>query len=60
MESNISQEGCCVQKFKEPKFVLLITGMVLLAAIVVISIIRDRIVNQIQSQVTVTGQGKVV
>ncbi|MBI5466342.1 MAG: SIMPL domain-containing protein [Candidatus Kerfeldbacteria bacterium] len=36
-----------------------LVGMVLLAGIVVVAILRDRIVNQPQWQVQVTGQGKV-
>lgn len=44
---------------KVQKLVVIITGMVLLASIVILAILRDRIVNQPQYQVTVVGQGKV-
>ena len=36
-----------------------LVGYVLLATIVIVAILRDRIVNQPQWQVSVTGQGKV-
>jgi uncharacterized protein len=36
-----------------------IVGMVLLATIVIVAIVRDRIVNQPQAQVSVAGMGKV-
>lgn len=45
--------------WRQPKVVLSLAGMVLLAGIVTIAIIKDRIVNQPQWQVNVTGQGKV-
>jgi len=41
------------------KVILIIIGMVLLAGIVVVAILRDRIVNQPQYQVSVVGQGKI-
>lgn len=39
--------------------IILIIAMVLIAGVVVVSILRDRIVNQPQWQVSVIGQGKV-
>lgn len=42
-----------------PKFVLMLVALLLLAGIVVISILRDRIVNTQFRSVTITGQGKV-
>ncbi len=42
-----------------PKIVLAGLAMVLIAVVVVVSIVRDRIVNQQQWQVSVIGQGKV-
>ncbi len=45
--------------WREPRVVLALIGMVLLAGIVTVSILRDRIVNYPQWQVNVTGQGKV-
>ncbi len=44
---------------KWPKLVLVGLAMVLITAVVVVSIVRDRIVNQQQWQVSVIGQGKV-
>jgi uncharacterized protein YggE len=48
-----------VSGVKWPKLVLVGLAMVLIAAVVIVSIIRDRIVNQQQWQVSVIGQGKV-
>jgi len=44
---------------KTQKFVLLLAGMVLLAGVVIISIIKDRIIDNPHYQISVTGQGKV-
>lgn len=54
----MEQENACCHNF-DKKYVLIILGMVLLAAIVVVSILRDWITNDYQNQVSVTGQGKV-
>jgi hypothetical protein len=54
----MEQENTCCHNF-DKKYVLIILGMVLLAAIVIASILRDWITNDMQSQVSVTGQGKV-
>ncbi len=48
-----------LSSFKNPKFILKLLGMLLLAGIIIVSIIRDRIVNYPQYQVSVNGQGKV-
>lgn len=45
--------------WREPKFVLALVGLLLLAGIITISILRDRIVNPNLQQVTVNGQGRV-
>ncbi len=45
--------------WKSPKSWLMLIGIILLAGVIVISILRDRIVNQTFKQVTVTGQGRV-
>ena len=42
-----------------PKFVLALVALLLLAGVVTISILRDRIVNQQFRSVTIAGQGKV-
>jgi uncharacterized protein YggE len=44
---------------KRPRFVLILVGIVLLAAIIIVAILRDRLVNQQFKSVTVTGQGRV-
>lgn len=49
------QKECC----KKPKTAILLVGMVLLAAVLIVAVIRDRIVNQMNWQISVTGQGKV-
>ncbi|HLN19168.1 MAG TPA: SIMPL domain-containing protein [Patescibacteria group bacterium] len=54
MEQNNS---CCAHFDK--KHLLIVLGMVLLAAIIIVSILRDWITNDYQNQVSVTGQGKV-
>lgn len=48
-----------LSSYKSPKFILKLVGIILLAGIVIVSIIRDRIVNNPQYQVSVSGQGKV-
>ena len=53
------KEKCCSIKWKEPKFILLVLGVVLLAGIIIVALVRERIVNPMQNQVTVYGQGKV-
>src|SRR6185436_13714085 len=47
------------QMWARPKTILVLLAMLLLGSIVIVSILRDRIVNYPQWQVTVTGQGKV-
>ncbi|HLD86107.1 MAG TPA: SIMPL domain-containing protein [Patescibacteria group bacterium] len=48
-----------VANWRQPKVILSLVGMLLLAGIVTVAILRDRIVNQPQWQVNVVGQGKV-
>ncbi|MEK7497243.1 MAG: SIMPL domain-containing protein [Patescibacteria group bacterium] len=64
--SNHNQSGevdqaksCCEPSWHNPKTIMRLVGYVLLATIVIVAILRDRIVNQPQWQVSVTGQGKV-
>ncbi|MDP3985954.1 MAG: SIMPL domain-containing protein [Candidatus Veblenbacteria bacterium] len=52
-----STQGASV--WRQPKTVLVLVGIVLLAGVVTVSILRDRIVSQPQWQVNVVGQGKV-
>lgn len=49
---------CCSKWFK-PKYIFGLLAILAITAIVVVSILRDRIVNQQQNQVSVTGQGKI-
>lgn len=53
-----NEQACCGHH-KRGKVALMIVGMVLLTGIVTIAILRDRIVNQPQYQVSVVGQGKI-
>ncbi len=46
-------------EWRNPKIVILLVALVLLAVIVVVSILRDRFVNQTQWQVQVVGEGRV-
>ncbi len=46
-------------KWKEPKTVLMFLGAILLAVVVVVSILRDRIVDDVQNQVSVVGRGEI-
>ncbi len=46
-------------KWAEPKYILGLIAMVLVAGIVVTSVLRDRIVNQPYQQVSVVGEGRI-
>lgn len=59
MENPPAQECCMSAKFKNPHFILMMSGMILLTTIVVVSMLRERIVNPNQNQVTISGRGKV-
>lgn len=52
-------EGDSMSAWRQPKPLLALVGLILVAGIVTVAILRDRIVNQPQWQVNVTGQGKV-
>jgi uncharacterized protein YggE len=58
-KSMSENNGAGRQAWREPRAIISLIGIVLLAAVIVVAIIRDRIVNQQYRQVTVTGQGKV-
>ncbi len=51
-------QNCC-SSWTNPKFIKKVVGMVLLSAIVIVAIVRDRLVNYPQWQVSITGQGRV-
>jgi len=57
--NHIKMPECCTAEFLKPKFLLLTLAMLLVGAIVIVAIVRDRIVNPPQYQVSITGQGKV-
>ncbi|EKE18983.1 MAG: hypothetical protein ACD_9C00178G0002 [uncultured bacterium] len=52
ISSNFNQLG-------QPKYVIIILGMLVVGAICIVSILRDRIVNPPNNQVSVIGHGKV-
>ncbi len=47
------------QNISKQKFIFGLVGLVLIALIVVVSIVRDRIVTPLYAQITVMGEGKV-
>lgn len=53
-----SEERCCSFNWKEPKFILRVLVVIILGVIIVVSLLRERIVNPTQNQVTIYGQGK--
>lgn len=61
-----SSHGCCASYKKHKRrghkchAAVKVLGLVLLAAIIITAILRDRIVNRQFKSVTITGQGKVV
>ncbi|PIT94476.1 hypothetical protein COT98_03460 [Candidatus Falkowbacteria bacterium CG10_big_fil_rev_8_21_14_0_10_39_9] len=59
MSKIIENDQACCGHHKRGKIAIIIVGMVLLAGIVTVAILRDRIVDQPQYQVSVVGQGKI-
>ncbi|MFA5155691.1 MAG: SIMPL domain-containing protein [Patescibacteria group bacterium] len=57
-DCHCGQDGDCCSKH-HGRTAIIIIGMLLLSSVVVVSILRDRIVNQQFKSVTVTGQGRV-
>ena len=54
------ENKCCLPaNWKEPKVILSLLAVLILGAVIIVSILRDRIVGQMQSQVTVVGRGEV-
>jgi uncharacterized protein len=51
--------NCKCNSKKKAKIALMFLSVIILGAIVIVSIIRDRIVNQNQYQISVVGQGRV-
>lgn len=54
-----AKSGSCCGGHHRFHFIIILVGLVLLAAIIITAILRDRIVNQQFKNVTVTGQGKI-
>ena len=60
--SNCSQADCCcstVNNHTNSRFWLCLAGVIILGAVIIVAILRDRIVNNQQWTVSITGQGKV-
>ena len=57
-EQNNNQNCKCHPTWQSPRVILVLVGMLLLAGVIIVAILRDRIVNQQFRAVTVTGQGK--
>ena len=57
MQEDNSQTSCC--SLTKQKTLLIAIGLLVLGAIIVVAILRERIVRYDQNQVTVMGQGKV-
>ena len=55
----MSENNLQASAWRQPKFWLMLIGLILLAGIIVISILRDKIVNNSFRQVTINGQGKI-
>lgn len=53
----MEQETCCTNK--PYKFIFKMTGIVLIAAVLIVALVRDRIVNNQNLQVSVAGLGRV-
>lgn len=52
------KESCCAS-WRSPKIILALIAILLLGAVIIVSILRERIVNEPQWQISVAGQGKV-
>ena len=55
----MNENQACCSSWRSPKVILLLIAMLLLASIIVVSILRERLVNDPQWQISVAGQGKV-
>ncbi|MCX6796054.1 MAG: SIMPL domain-containing protein [Candidatus Falkowbacteria bacterium] len=54
----LENQNCCAN-WRSPKVILALIAMLLLAGIIIVSILRERIVNEPQWQINVAGEGKV-
>ncbi|MFA5131199.1 MAG: SIMPL domain-containing protein [Patescibacteria group bacterium] len=59
MSETNDRAGFPATSWKSPRAIMTIIGMLLLAGIITVAILRDRIVNEQFRSVTVTGQGKI-
>ena len=55
----MNENQTCCSSWRSPKVILLLIAMLLLAGVITISILRERLVNDPQWQISVAGQGKV-
>jgi uncharacterized protein YggE len=58
-ECNCGDNCECWKKWFQPKYVLAVLAIIAITSVVMVSILRDRIVNQRQNQVSIAGQGKI-
>jgi len=54
-----NQSNFDLKQWLQPKYVFMVLALLAITAVVIVSILRDRIVNQNQNQVSIVGQGKV-
>jgi hypothetical protein len=59
MENEIQSNESCCKNWRSPNIILIFIGMILVAGVVIIALIREKIVNPNLNQVTVNGEGKV-
>ncbi len=59
MENEIQIKEECWKNWKNPKMILVLIGMLLIAGVVIVALIREKIVNPNLNQVTVNGEGKI-
>lgn len=55
----MEENKCCASSWRSPKTILILIGIVLLSAIIIIAILREKIVQDNNWTVNVVGQGKV-
>ncbi|MDD4332550.1 MAG: SIMPL domain-containing protein [Patescibacteria group bacterium] len=55
----MEEKNCCAAGWRSPKTILIFLGVVLLAAIIIFSILREKIVQNDNWTINVVGQGKV-
>jgi uncharacterized protein YggE len=58
-ENSMEEHNQSAMAWRTPGFVLKLVGLLLLGAIIIVALVRDRIVGGVQAQVSVAGVGKV-